>query len=389
MPSYPGAMAENAGRTPLSEEIAQRAVDLIAPTISHNINVMDEHGTIIACLDPERRGTLHRGAQQVIAEGRPVLITDPEPGTGDRPGANEPLMVDGELCGVVGITGDPREAAPLARVVALTVQLLIAQEDEQDAAARRRTEARDLIAALTSGTAPTESVRARLAAAGLAPPWSLALWTAGAPRPDGAAAPPPSADTAASRFNTGTGHRAAVLHGALWLVGTGPAPDLPMPDGVRYTATEPTGDVGALSAYAEELRALCRYAGLIPVLGGDEPWSRDIAVAVAHLPRRSLERLAGRAAALNREQRRTLPAVASTTSMQAAADAAYVHRNTLLQRVERIREATGADIRRADHLAALHMALYAQAALCVSHRGRPGGSGNPGQGAVESHGASS
>lgn len=360
-------MAENAGRTPLSGELAQRVVDLIAPTISHNINVMDEHGTIIACLDPERLGTLHRGAQRVIAEGRPVLITSPEPGTSDRPGANEPLVIDGELRGAVGITGDPREVAPLARVVALTVQLLIAQEDEQDAATRRHTEARDLIAALTSGTASAESARARLAAAGLAPPWSLALWTAGAPRPDAAAAPPPLADTAVARLNTDLGHRSAVLHGALWLVGSGAAPDLPLPAGVRHTATEPTDDVEALLAHAEESRALCRYAGLIPVLGDTEPWSRDIAVAVAHLPRRSLEHLAGRASVLSEAQRRTLLAVASTTSMQAAADSVYVHRNTLLQRVERIRATTGADIRRADHLAALQMALYAREALCVSH----------------------
>ncbi|MFD6098616.1 sugar diacid recognition domain-containing protein [Nocardiopsis flavescens] len=362
-------MAENAGRTPLSGGLAQRVVDLIAPTISHNVNVMDEHGTIIACLDPERRGTLHRGAQRVIAEGRPVLITSPEPGTSDRPGANEPLVVAGELRGVVGITGDPREVAPLARVVALTVQLLIAQEDEQDAATRRHTEARDLIAALASGTSSAESARARLAAAGLAPPWSLALWTAREPRPDGSAAPPPLADAAAARFNTDGGHRSAVLHGALWLVGSGAAPGLPMPEDVRHTATGPTGDVEELLARAEETRALCRYAGLVPSLGGTEPWSRDIAVAVAHLPRRGLEQLARRASVLSGAQRRTLLAVASTTSMQAAADSVYVHRNTLLQRVERIRAATGADIRRADHLAALQMALYASEALCVSHTG--------------------
>ncbi|MDE3725030.1 sugar diacid recognition domain-containing protein [Nocardiopsis sp. N85] len=365
-------MAENAGRTPLSGALAQRVVDLIAPTISHNINVMDEHGTIIACLDPERRGTLHRGAQRVIAEGRAVLIDSPEPGTSDRPGANEPLMIDGELRGVIGITGDPREVAPLARVVALSVRLLIAQEDEQDAATRRHTEARDLIAALTSGTSSAESARDRLAAAGLAPPWSLALWTAAEPRPDGAAAPPPLAESIAARLNTDHGRRAAVLHGALWSVGSGAAFAPPgVPSGVRHTATEPTDDIEVLLAHAEGSRALCRRVGLVPTAEDAGPWSRDIAVAVAHLPRRTLEHLAGRASALSEAQRRTLVAVASTTSMRAAADSVYVHRNTLLQRVERIRAVTGADIRRADHLAALRMALYAHEALCLSHTNGP------------------
>lgn len=100
-------MTEDRRRAPLSSELAQRVVDLIAPTISHNINVMDEHGTIIACMEPGRVGSLHRGAQRVIAERRSVLVTVPEPGTSDRPGANEPLMIDGELRGVVGVTGNP------------------------------------------------------------------------------------------------------------------------------------------------------------------------------------------------------------------------------------------------------------------------------------------
>ena len=156
-------MPEDRRRAPLSSELAQRVVDLIAPTISHNINVMDEHGTIIACLDPSRVGSLHRGAQRVISERRRVLVTTPEPDTSDRPGANEPLFIDGELRGVVGVTGSPREVEPLARVVALTVQLLIAQELEQDAVSRRHTEARDLIASLSSGTTrgPRTSPRSR------------------------------------------------------------------------------------------------------------------------------------------------------------------------------------------------------------------------------------
>lgn len=137
----------------------------------------------------------------------------------------------------------------------------------------------------------------------------------------------------------------------------------------RHTATEPTHDVDVLLAHAEESRALCRYAGLIPTLTSVAPWSRTIAVAVAHLPPRTLAHLAGRVSALNPAQRRTIVAVASTTSMQAAADSVYVHRNTLLQRVERVRSVTGLDMRRADHLTTLQMALYACEAMVDSHTG--------------------
>ncbi len=354
----------------MSSELAQRVVDLIAPTISHNINVMDEHGTIIACLDPGRVGSLHHGAQRVIAERRSVLVTVPEPGTSDRPGANEPLVIDGVLRGVVGVTGNPREVEDLARVVALTVQLLIAQEHEQDAVSRRHTEARDLVAALSSGTTRPDDARARLAAAGLGPPWSLGLWAAGTPRHGGAVAPPPLAETAATKVNGNGGRRAAVLHGALWIIGPGRPPAanaLGLPVESRHTRTPSTHDVEALMAYAEESRALCRYAGLIPSIEQPEPWSRELAVSVAHLPRRTLARMASRTASLSEAQHQTVTAMASAGSMREAADAVFVHRNTLLQRVERIRSVTGLDIRRPDHLTTVHMCLYAEAALGISH----------------------
>ena len=367
---YPGGMPEDRPRAPLSSELVQRVVDLIAPTISHNINVMDEHGTIIACLDPSRVGSLHRGAQRVIAERRSVLVTVPEPGTTDRPGANEPLFIDGELRGVVGVTGDPREVAPLARVVALTVQLLIAQEHEQDEVSRRHTEARDLIAALSSGTTSEEDALARLLAAGLKPPWSLALWTSGSPRQGGGASPPVSAEAAVSRVNGKGVRRAAVLHGALWLLGSGraPAPDsLDLPLDSRHVRAPLTDDVETLLSYAEEARALCRHAGLLPTLEEDGHWSREVAVAVAHLPRRTLVRNAARIAALTEGQRRTVEAMASAASMREAADAVFVHRNTLLQRVDRIQDITGLDLRRPDHLTTLRMCLYAERALGTSH----------------------
>ncbi|WP_049573693.1 sugar diacid recognition domain-containing protein [Nocardiopsis sp. SBT366] len=362
-------MTEDRRRAPLSSELAQRVVDLIAPTISHNINVMDEHGTIIACMDPSRVGSLHHGAQRVIAERRSVLVTVPEPGTSDRPGANEPLVIDGELRGVVGVTGNPREVEDLARVVALTVQLLIAQEYEQDAVSRRHTEGRDLVAALSSGTTRSDDARARLTASGLPAPWSLALWASATPRPGGGVAPPQLAEAAAAKVNANSGRRAAVLHGALWIIGTGrlPAADsLELPRDSRHTRTPPTDDVDALMAHAEESRALCRYAGLIPSIERPGPWSREIAVSVAHLSRRTLTRMTARTAPLSAAQRRTVAAMASSVSMREAADSVFVHRNTLLQRVDRIREETGLDVRRPEDLTTVHMCLYAEAALGVS-----------------------
>src|SRR5699024_4125037 len=88
---------------------------------------------------------------------------------------------------------------------------------------RRCARARDLVAALSSGTADIEDVRARLAAAESPPPWSITLWAAEHPGPDHGTSPPPQAETVVTGANMGHGLCAAVLHDALWTVSSGTA----------------------------------------------------------------------------------------------------------------------------------------------------------------------
>lgn len=110
----------------LSPELAQSIVDHMMGQIPYNINIMDEHGYIIASGDPTRINTLHVGAVDAIKQGK-TLPMDSKHGDHGQPGVNMPITYDGQIIGVVGITGDPDQVVPLASLLKTSVELLLKQ----------------------------------------------------------------------------------------------------------------------------------------------------------------------------------------------------------------------------------------------------------------------
>lgn len=110
----------------LSRPLAERIAKEMMNVIPYNINVMDENGTIVGSGDPKRIGTFHNGALKAIHSGRVNEVY--EAGGGMKPGVNEPIVMDGAIIGVVGITGHPDEVRPFSKLLKVTVVLLIEQE---------------------------------------------------------------------------------------------------------------------------------------------------------------------------------------------------------------------------------------------------------------------
>lgn len=362
----------------LDPVLAQRVVDVVATTLRHDVNLMDDRGEIVASTAPERRGQPHRAAREVLATGRSVVVDRAVEGVGDRPGVNVPLEVDGRLVGVVGVTGDPAEVEPVARVVALTARLLLARERERDRADTVGTRVRELVGVLGTPGVTAAAAGERLRGLGIdRGPWTIGAWAAREVPSDGTATPPDRSAQVVAALNDrrtatgagGAGPCAVVAHGLLWVVAGGARPVEPDLGGVdaRRVVVGGLGAVEDLASWVQDLRALARVARLLPTAEDEPGWSASAAVAVAHLPDGTRRRTARTAALLTPQQRATVRAVARSTSLTAAAAAALVHRNTLLQRVERVHALTGLDLRRPDEAAALLGAVLAHEALGGTH----------------------
>ena len=91
----------------LDHDLAQDIVDRAMAILPYNVNVMDSQGLILGSGEAERINTRHEGAQLVLANGRIVELDNDAAKClkGVQPGVNLPLMLDGRLIGVLGLTG--------------------------------------------------------------------------------------------------------------------------------------------------------------------------------------------------------------------------------------------------------------------------------------------
>lgn len=114
----------------LSQRLAQEIVERAMRILPGNVNVMDAAGLIIGSGDPMRLFTRHAGARQVIAEGRAVALDAAAAARlpGVQAGINLPLYRQGELVGVLGVSGEDAEQLRLpAELLRLTAEMLIEQ----------------------------------------------------------------------------------------------------------------------------------------------------------------------------------------------------------------------------------------------------------------------
>jgi len=109
--------------------LAQEIVNRTKNIINYNVNVMDASGVIVGSGEPSRIGQLHEGAQQVILQGRSIEVDESmvDHLRGARPGINLPLRLEGQIVGVIGITGIPAEVRNYGQILRMTAEMMLEQ----------------------------------------------------------------------------------------------------------------------------------------------------------------------------------------------------------------------------------------------------------------------
>lgn len=114
----------------ITQKLAQDIVDKTMSILGKNINIMDEKGVIIGSGDKSRLNQFHEGAAQVIKEGKKLEIYSKDINhlVGAKPGINLSIEHNNKIIGVVGITGEPDEVSPFGEVIKMTVEMMLQQE---------------------------------------------------------------------------------------------------------------------------------------------------------------------------------------------------------------------------------------------------------------------
>lgn len=137
-------------RKSLADKIVSRTMEIT----QLNINVMDQRGIIISSSDVKRLHTFHEAALQVIASGEEIVLTAQESRkwAGTRPGINMPICFNGEIIGVIGISGSPKEVVPFGKAVRMMTEMMLQQAYLTEQMATEERSLNFLIQDLISGT---------------------------------------------------------------------------------------------------------------------------------------------------------------------------------------------------------------------------------------------
>lgn len=132
----------------ISLHLAQQIVDTLKTICSHDINLIDTQGRILASTDHRRVNGYHRGGHDAVRRGEIVTIEQDDPHSEVRWGINMPIRFHGSIVAVIGITGAPAE---VSRYAALAQRLTLLLLHEQEIEARQfntRTQTGYLVRAL-------------------------------------------------------------------------------------------------------------------------------------------------------------------------------------------------------------------------------------------------
>lgn len=110
----------------ITQQDAQNIVNEMKSCIHRDINIIDENGVILASTNPVRQGQLHQGALRIIRESLPSLIIwEDNSEEGVQQGINLPIVLDGQLEGVIGITGNPNEVSAFGDVIKKMTEIMM------------------------------------------------------------------------------------------------------------------------------------------------------------------------------------------------------------------------------------------------------------------------
>ncbi len=122
----------------ISAGIAQEIVIQMKKVLYQEINFMNSRAIIIASTDKERIGNYHEGAHIVLQNKEPLIIREENEYTGSKKGINMPITLEGDVIGVVGITGIPEEVEKYGAIIKKMTQILIKEDFLKEVNIKRR-----------------------------------------------------------------------------------------------------------------------------------------------------------------------------------------------------------------------------------------------------------
>jgi len=140
----------------LSTSDYQNIVERVIGILGKNINIMNTDGIIIASGDDSRIGSFHEIAAVAATESGEIIVSQKQASEfqGVKPGVNLPINFNDKVIGVVGITGNPEDVSGYGKIIKELVELMVQDKQQKKLELFQYRAVRDLIKELIKNSEP-------------------------------------------------------------------------------------------------------------------------------------------------------------------------------------------------------------------------------------------
>ena len=117
----------------INPNLAKKFVERIAKYTDYNINIMNDQGIIIASRNPERVGTFHETAYNMIRTNLEISsVSNGDALLGVQNGVNLLVRYAKKPIAVVGVTGEPEKVREIAMIIKISLETMVRYENQQE-----------------------------------------------------------------------------------------------------------------------------------------------------------------------------------------------------------------------------------------------------------------
>lgn len=130
----------------LEPALAQKFIEKTAKHLEYNINIMNDKGIIIASKDATRVGNFHEVAYSMLEGTRDSgIVTEDQVFLGTKPGVNLFIDYKNKHVGVICVTGNPENVHAFANLVKTSMEAMLEYELHMESERKRKGKAEQLL----------------------------------------------------------------------------------------------------------------------------------------------------------------------------------------------------------------------------------------------------
>lgn len=114
----------------LSKNVTDQIVLELSEIVEQHLNIIDIDGVILSSTDKLRVGSIHGGSLKIIQDKLPeLMITSDDEFPGAKNGINLPIEVNGNIIGVIGITGSREQVYKYGQIIKKVTEILLLESN--------------------------------------------------------------------------------------------------------------------------------------------------------------------------------------------------------------------------------------------------------------------